>query len=128
MAFTKPDKPAKLRGMRATLTINTRGTEVDAYGSYTPTTNTVKSNIACTIEIMSPGEVFKFGKDTDVSMYRIKLCIRHQDGTDIRLDHGQDITVTSNYFPNGEAMTVIGSGHQQGKSGIQLVIARKETR
>ena len=128
MAFDKPDKPAKLRGMRGTLTIHTRGIEKDSAGMYKPTTTTDKEDIACTLEVMSPGEAFRNGHDTDLTMYRIKLCVRHQDGSDIRLSHGQDITVTSNYFPSGRAMSVIGSGHQQGRSGIQMVIAREESR
>lgn len=128
MAFTKPDKPAKLRGMRGSLVINTRGTEVDATGAFAPTTNATKSAIPCTLEIMSPAEAFKNGKDTDLTMYRIRLAIRHQDGTDIRLDHGQDITVTCNTFTSGAVMVCVGAGHQQGRSGQQLVIARLESR
>ena len=128
MGVAKPDKPAKLRGMRGTLTINTRGTQVDSTGMYAPTSSTAKTDIVCTVEVMSPGESFRNGHDTDLTMYRIKLPVRHQDGSDIRLDHGQDITVTYNYFPSGTSMECIGSGHQQGASGIQLVIARERSR
>lgn len=128
MTLQKPDKPAKLRGMRGTCVINTRGTEVDAYGAYTPTSNTAKSDIPCTLEVMSPAEAFKYGKDTTQTMYRLKCCVRHQDGTDIRLNHGQDVTVTCNYFPSGENFVVVGEGHQQGASGIQIAVLRQEGR
>jgi len=128
MGFGKPDKPAKIRSARGVVSIYTKGAEVDATGAYKPTTESGVVHVPCTLEVMSPSEAIKFGKDTDQTMYRIKLPIRRQGGADIRVTHGQVLEVTSNIFPLGERMEAVGAGHQQGRSGIQFVVARKESR
>jgi hypothetical protein len=122
----KPDKPAKLRGMGASCSIETPGTQTDSYGMYAPTSQTLVENIPCSLNQMSTAEAVQYGKDTDKTMYRLRLPIRSPDGVDIRLTHGQGVIVTSNTFPSGVRMVVIGRGAPQGQSGMQLLSVMEE--
>lgn len=126
MTLSKPDKPAKLRGMSGTLVIVTDGNEVDSYGAYNPTATATNLGVPCSLNLMTPAEAVQYGKDTDRSMYRARCPIRHQDGTDIRLEHGQKVIVTNTMFPSGMIFSVVGRGAPQGISGMQMLALIEE--
>jgi len=126
MTFTKPDKPARLRGMNGSCTIETPGTEVDATGAYKPSTTTDVTGIPCNLTVMTPAEAMQWGKDNDKTAYRLRLPLRSPSGADIRLAHGQNIIVTTNLFPSGTRMIVTGRGAPQGGSGMQMLAVTEE--
>lgn len=121
MTFTKPDKPARLRGMNGSCSIHTIGSEVDATGAYTPSSETTVANIPCALNQMSAAEALQYGKETDKTMYRLRLPLRSPSGVDIRLGFGQEVTVTTNSFTSGTRMVVVGMGAPQGRSAMQLL-------
>lgn len=128
MTFIKPDKPAKLRGMRGVMTITTNAASKDADGMYVPGAATNTLSVPARLDVMSPGEAVRMGHDTDETVYRLRCNVRHQDGADIRITHDQRLTITSPEHPSGGKFVVIGRGHSQGRSGIQTVIVKLENR
>lgn len=123
----KPDKPTKLRGVSGTMSIITSASGVSASGMYSPGAATTVADIPIKMNIVTPAESFKLGHDMDETIWRLRCPIRHQDGSDIRLEHNQYVVITNAEF-TAEDFTVIGRGQMQGRSGIQTAIVRREAR
>lgn len=127
MTFIKPDKPAKLRGMRGMMTITTYAESQDANGSYVRGAATNVMNVPARLDVVSPGEAVRMGHDSDETVYRLRCNVRYQDGSDIRTTHDQVLTITSPEFPSGAAFRVIGRGQPMGRSGFQNAVVRRES-
>jgi len=120
MVLAKPNKPTKIRGSNASMTINTKGWTKDAAGAALPTTSATETNVPIRINRLSPGQVYWMGHASDSSLYRVRCPVMMPDGSNITLTHDQTVTIDSVEY------SVLGPGQPMGSSSFQHVIVRKQ--
>ncbi|MBO6739043.1 MAG: hypothetical protein JJ916_04200 [Phycisphaerales bacterium] len=118
-----PDLPASLALYNATATISTPdyGTLSNS-GMPTRTLGSTESNVPCRLDTITPGQALKYGYVVDETAFRMICPIRKEDGSDLRIDKNQYVTI------GGVQYMTLGAGRQEGMSGEQTAILKKEDR
>lgn len=122
MALAGIDRPARIRGMNASMTITTQEWTADAAGAAKPSAASTVMNVPCRLNVVSGGEAVRMGFAVNETVYRLRCSLRAANGTDIRLLANQIVTIS------GVVYEIIGSGKPEGRSGLQTAVVKRRSK